>query len=94
MINVPFFRLSPSSQLDVELDLTAAFDRSSHRIVKDLANEVTTLLEGTRPAIARIAELIPANEFFKWASLYTRPLQALVFASALSEFVLNEDLIT
>ncbi|KAL7414426.1 Translin [Mrakia frigida] len=58
-----------------------------------LAEEVNSQLIQSRPMIAEITDLIPANQYFKWAPLYNRPLQALIFAAALAELVLHQKLI-
>jgi len=52
-----------------------------------LVASVKPLLDKCRDNVTKIAECVPANQFWRWKEMWSKQLQSAVFAAALYEFL-------
>ncbi|KAG8739355.1 hypothetical protein FRC10_005745 [Ceratobasidium sp. 414] len=66
----------------------------STREIKPLIEESSAVIASCHEELAKIASLVPANQFWRWKDMWTRSLTSILFVAALNEYLTTERLLT
>ncbi|KDN34515.1 hypothetical protein RSAG8_12388, partial [Rhizoctonia solani AG-8 WAC10335] len=62
--------------------------------VKPLTESSSSVVKSCHEEFAKIAHLVPPNQFWRWKDMWTRSLQNIIFVAALDEYLSTERLLT
>ncbi|KEP47423.1 recombination hotspot-binding protein (translin), related protein [Rhizoctonia solani 123E] len=62
--------------------------------VKPLIESSSSIVKGCHEEFAKIAQVVPPNQFWRWKDMWTRSLQNIIFVAALDEYLSTERLLT
>ncbi|KAF8600215.1 Translin [Ceratobasidium sp. AG-I] len=66
----------------------------STRDVKPLVESSSQVVASCSQELARLASVVPPNQFWRWKDMWTRSLQSIIFIAALNEYLTSERLLT
>ncbi|KAL5632759.1 hypothetical protein ACGC1H_005642 [Rhizoctonia solani] len=62
--------------------------------VKPLIESSSSVVKSCHEEFAKIAQVVPPNQFWRWKDMWTRSLQNVIFVTALDEYLSTERLLT
>ncbi|QRV77470.1 Translin [Ceratobasidium sp. AG-Ba] len=66
----------------------------STKDVKPLVEKSSVIVESCSEELAKLASVLPPNQFWRWKDMWTRSLTSILFVAALNEYLSTERLIT